>query len=216
MTNTNVTNKAGSDAPGAPQKYGIVVGMDFSELGDRAFLEALHLTRGHAAPEVHVIAVGAAQGSSVRLPGDELRALPEEEAQALLQQHVSSLVRRYQEANGDPALESVAVYVTTGTAAKEILDLAEAVDADLIVVGTHGRRGVERFVLGSVAESVMRQAQCGVFVIRPRDFIRGQKVPDIQPPLEEGQPHLKRFERRRRYHRIDRVARWSSRLMPAT
>jgi nucleotide-binding universal stress UspA family protein len=47
-----------------------------------------------------------------------------------------------------------------------ILKAAEDTHADLIVIGTHGRRGLSRMVLGSVAEDVMRRAQCPVLAVR--------------------------------------------------
>ena len=53
-----------------------------------------------------------------------------------------------------------------GDARSMILAAAEALRADLIVMGTHGRRGVSRLVLGSVAESVARTAPCPVLLVR--------------------------------------------------
>ncbi|MEX2401979.1 MAG: universal stress protein [Rhodothermales bacterium] len=50
--------------------------------------------------------------------------------------------------------------------APAILDYADNQDVDLIVMGTHGRRGVSRLVLGSVAEEVVREAKCAVMTIR--------------------------------------------------
>jgi nucleotide-binding universal stress UspA family protein len=47
-----------------------------------------------------------------------------------------------------------------------ILDLASEWQADLIVLGSHGRKGVQRFVLGSVAEAVARGAYCSVLIVR--------------------------------------------------
>ena len=47
-----------------------------------------------------------------------------------------------------------------------ILDAAEAWEADLIVLGSHGRRGLDRFLMGSVAESVAMHAHCSVEVVR--------------------------------------------------
>ena len=47
-----------------------------------------------------------------------------------------------------------------------ILDLASEWHADLIVLGSHGRRGLQRFMLGSVAESVARGAYCSVLIVR--------------------------------------------------
>lgn len=53
-----------------------------------------------------------------------------------------------------------------GDARTAILAAAEEIRADLIVMGTHGRRGVSRLVLGSVAESVARTAPCPVLFVR--------------------------------------------------
>lgn len=53
-----------------------------------------------------------------------------------------------------------------------ILDLAETWPADLIILGSHGRRGWDRFLMGSVAESVAIHAHCSVEVIRPRSALK--------------------------------------------
>jgi len=47
-----------------------------------------------------------------------------------------------------------------------ILDTAKAVGADLIVMGSHGRRGLEKVVLGSVAQRVLSHAHLSVFIVR--------------------------------------------------
>jgi nucleotide-binding universal stress UspA family protein len=56
--------------------------------------------------------------------------------------------------------------VTTGAAGPAILEIAAQRQADLIVVGTIGRTGLRRALLGSVAETVVRQATCSVLVVR--------------------------------------------------
>jgi nucleotide-binding universal stress UspA family protein len=50
---------------------------------------------------------------------------------------------------------------------REIIAAAEKEHADLIVIGTHGRRGLSRMIMGSVAERVVRSAPCPVLTIRP-------------------------------------------------
>jgi universal stress protein A len=57
--------------------------------------------------------------------------------------------------------------VTAGKPAEEILAAAEAHQTDTIVMGTHGRTGLDRLLLGSVAESVVRMAPCTVVVVKP-------------------------------------------------
>jgi nucleotide-binding universal stress UspA family protein len=56
--------------------------------------------------------------------------------------------------------------VEVGDIRERILDSAAEWGADLIVVGSHGRRGVQRFLLGSVAEFVARLAKCSVEIVR--------------------------------------------------
>ena len=56
--------------------------------------------------------------------------------------------------------------VTTGDPGQWITAVQSALEADLIVMGTHGRRAVPRFFLGSVAERVVREAECPVLTIR--------------------------------------------------
>ena len=59
------------------------------------------------------------------------------------------------------------VFVDRGAPADRILHRAAALPADLIVMGTHGSRGFERLVLGSVTERVLRQARCPVLTVPP-------------------------------------------------
>lgn len=68
------------------------------------------------------------------------------------------------------ALRSAGFEVSTRVLEAEprtgILDLASEWHADLIVLGSHGRKGLQRFMLGSVAESVARGAYCSVLIVR--------------------------------------------------
>ena len=60
----------------------------------------------------------------------------------------------------------VSTVVEEGDPKTKILDSAAAWHADLIVVGSHGRKGLERFLLGSVSEAVARHASCSVEIVR--------------------------------------------------
>ena len=62
----------------------------------------------------------------------------------------------------------VDVAVVTGDTRSTILDIAGDWAAELIVVGSHGHKGLARFLLGSVAESVVRHARCSVLVVRKK------------------------------------------------
>ena len=60
------------------------------------------------------------------------------------------------------------VHVTNGNPDVEILLMAKHLRANMIVMATHGWKGLRRLLLGSVAESVMREAPCPVLTVRPR------------------------------------------------
>jgi nucleotide-binding universal stress UspA family protein len=61
--------------------------------------------------------------------------------------------------------------VRVGDARECIIDSAGAWGANLIVVGSHGQRGIRRFLLGSVAEFVARHAKCSVEIVRSQESI---------------------------------------------
>lgn len=57
--------------------------------------------------------------------------------------------------------------VLTGYAAEEILKYADQEDMDMIIMGTHGRKGIDRVLFGSVAEKIVKSAPIPVLTIRP-------------------------------------------------
>jgi nucleotide-binding universal stress UspA family protein len=75
-------------------------------------------------------------------------------------------------------------HLAAGRAWREILQLAVDLQADVVLVGTHGRTGVKRLIVGSVAESVVRKASCPVIVVRPKDY-HEFVPPEIEPACPE-------------------------------
>mgnify|MGYP003573234851 CR=1 FL=1 len=71
---------------------------------------------------------------------------------------------------GDLDDTSVDTRVVTGSPSREIVKEARTWDADLIVIGTHGRTGLRHVFLGSVAENVVRLASCPVLTMRLKGF----------------------------------------------
>jgi nucleotide-binding universal stress UspA family protein len=65
-----------------------------------------------------------------------------------------------------PKFEGIHTAITFGDAGHEIADFAENVEAGLIVLPSHGRTGLKRLLIGSVAERVVRLAHCPVLVLR--------------------------------------------------
>ena len=57
--------------------------------------------------------------------------------------------------------------VVTGDPADKIVKVAEKKDSDLIIIGTHGAKGLEKILLGSVAERVLKRAHCPVLIMNP-------------------------------------------------
>jgi nucleotide-binding universal stress UspA family protein len=61
---------------------------------------------------------------------------------------------------------SVTSAMEEGDPKSKIIDLAKEWNADLIVLGSHGRKGLDRFLMGSVSEAVVRHAHCSVEIVR--------------------------------------------------
>jgi Universal stress protein UspA and related nucleotide-binding proteins len=72
----------------------------------------------------------------------------------------------YVENSGKASNVEVESVILEGNPANEIVDFAEKSDIDLIVMGTLGRTGIQRFLLGSVAENVVRHSKKAVLVVR--------------------------------------------------
>jgi nucleotide-binding universal stress UspA family protein len=63
----------------------------------------------------------------------------------------------------------VKTVVKTGVTFLEIIDYVKEAGIELVVMGTHGRTGIEHMLIGGVAEKVVRKSPCPVLTIRPRD-----------------------------------------------
>lgn len=194
--------------------YKAVVAFDFSELSERSLERALDLCSSHDHAEVHVLTVAAHEGTLIRLPGEQdIDPMEKEAADEYVRGAVAKLVDAFAERGGRVTVERIAVYVAVGHPSERIVALADAIDADVILMGTHSRSGLTRLVLGSVAEAVVRRASCGVFVLRPKDFYHGARVPSLEPPLKPGEHSLHPFELTPVYHYVSRSAGGNSRVV---
>jgi len=72
--------------------------------------------------------------------------------------------------------EDIVPIVRFGKPFLEIIKVAKEKDVDLMAIGTHGRAGVDRVILGSVAERVVRKAGCTVMVIRNRKYVGFKRI----------------------------------------
>jgi nucleotide-binding universal stress UspA family protein len=144
----------------------IVVGCDRSPQAELALDQALHLARGGGGAVVHVL--GVADGAGTALEADGFAGAAAAEV-AAVQAAVATRVEAALDHHGRPGVR-VFVHARHGDAAAEIVALAAEVQAGLVIVGTHGRHGLDRLMIGSVAEKVMRRARCPVLVMRPTDY----------------------------------------------
>ena len=128
---------------------------DFSEHADFAFQQARTMAREHGARLI-VLHVGP---SAVATSEIEAAMLPSEADQELLRVKLSRLQSL------DPKVR-VEHLLQEGEPVEEILRVAREHHCDLIVMGTHGRTGLGRLLMGSVAEAVVRTASCPVVTIK--------------------------------------------------
>jgi nucleotide-binding universal stress UspA family protein len=147
----------------APTANRILVPTDFSETADAALAYAKELatTLGASLHLVHVfadpyaVAAGAPDVYSA-IPADARERALEEVRERLLERLDANEEVRFRGSRG----------VVRGMIAPHIVEYARSQDIDLIVMGTHGRRGVAHLLLGSVAEHVLRTAGCPVLTVR--------------------------------------------------
>ncbi|MCK6535943.1 MAG: universal stress protein [Polyangiaceae bacterium] len=170
-----------------PKKpYVIVVGIDFSPIGNAALERAFELASAEADGEVHVIYVARGYGPLVHMDtGAELVTASMDEASQKLKGFVEAQLAKFVEKRAAKNLGTFSRAVThirLDAPAEEIAQLASDLEASLVVVGTHGRRGVRRLLLGSVAEGVVRLSPCATLVIRPPE---AGPVAQIEPPCPE-------------------------------
>lgn len=142
--------------------------VDFSEYSDRAYDYAHSLARHYGAKLFvqHVTEPVLSLYRGYMSPSllDELYAHQTADAH----EAISKLAARHEGEKIEPE-----VLVEMGAAADSILKRADQEDIDLIVMGTHGRQGLDRLTVGSTTERVIRRARCAVLAIREpeRDFI---------------------------------------------
>ena len=138
----------------------LLVPFDFSEYSEYALDYAVNLAAqlGATIHLVHVIAIPTAGVPEVVVP---INATVIENMVVDYQKELDKI------ANARRTTAPVGqVHVRIGDAREVILHAAEEIGADMIVMGTHGRRGFKRALLGSVAETVVRSAPCPVLTIR--------------------------------------------------
>jgi len=141
-----------------------LVAYDFSRLAHAALATAADMLAKQGGGQlivVHVHQLGTGvDGNSIDLAlvaSSELEHAYINDAERQLAEDVAAIRN---------ANVTVSCEVIHGRAATVLCNRASETKAQLLVVGSHGRRGLERLVLGSVAESILRHAPCSVLVVK--------------------------------------------------
>jgi len=142
----------------------VVCAIDFSESSRAALEQAADLARRFEAELTLVHVWKGARAAGERIAFSPPALTLEEEAE--LGHKLGGWRREAERLSG----REVRTAVMGGSPIAEIPRYATEQKADLVVVGTHGRTGIERAVLGSVAEAIVRHSPCTVLVARPQEL----------------------------------------------
>jgi nucleotide-binding universal stress UspA family protein len=139
----------------------VVVAYDISPSGEVALARAIEVAARAPQHVLHVVLVLESYASGSKTTYDQA-----DDVHQLILDHVQNAFA------GKPTASEVQFYVHVriGKPADTILDVALEVGADLIFIGSHNKVGLDRFLLGSVSERVVREARCPVMVVRPRTY----------------------------------------------
>lgn len=136
----------------------VVVPIDFSESAAPAVQEALNMAESaacvhvvHVLPDLDAVSPGVIFGN---ITDDSRKEAASKYASTFLESH---------------KITGVQTTVLIGDAGTEVVEFAKQKRADVIVVPSHGYHGVKHLLLGSVAERIIRHADCPVFVLRRLD-----------------------------------------------
>jgi nucleotide-binding universal stress UspA family protein len=145
----------------------ILAAIDYSETSPLVVQHAVDVARQRNAQQLHFVHVHLA--SQDDQAGEAHRAKLEAWLEPWLQG-----------THGTPYAAVVVAHDEGGNPAAVIVEMASDLNAAVVVVGTHGRKGFQRLLMGSVAEAVMRHAGCPVLVVRP--VAHTHAAPSIEPP----------------------------------
>ncbi|HTB74673.1 MAG TPA: universal stress protein [Polyangiaceae bacterium] len=150
-----------------PSPLSMVVGLDFSDADGPAFDQAAQIARHVPHSELHLVHVFHAE-----LSGERSRDLV-----GHLRLYVNE---KGAIADGLRGI-TVGIHLRAGKPAREIVQLATEVHADLIVVGSHKAPHLKHWIVGSTAEKLIAGSSCPVFVASPRPKVPETHEPTIEP-----------------------------------
>lgn len=145
----------------------VLTPIDFSD-NAATILKAAAYVAGTFKAELHLVFVvqNFEDYSGFFVPPVNLPNL-EEELFASAQQQMDSFIAENRQICLDAGVTTITSKVLAGDVGEEVVKYAAQKDIQLIVMGTHGYKGLERIMFGSVAEKVVKTAACAVLTINP-------------------------------------------------
>ena len=138
----------------------IVVAVDGSKEAEYAFRKALDVSRRNVGSTLHLVNVIDTRSFAAIEAYD--RSIADR-----AQKHAEDLLNGYKKQAEESGLTNVEIVIEYGSPKTIITrELSNVVNADLIICGATGLNAVERFLIGSVSEAIVRSAKCDVLVIR--------------------------------------------------
>ncbi len=196
----------------------VLIATDFSESSRQAILQGFR-TASLSRTTPHVLHVCERSGDMVSIDyGGENLLLTVEKGRSIVAEHVDVMLAQYRSMWGEPGFSIAMSHIAVGKPSKAIVQLAKDLRSSLIVVGTSQRKGVERLLMGSTAERVVREAECPVLVSRalepaPEAMIEPACPACVAERRRSGgeqiwcAKHRDEQERRHTYHYRDKNAR---------
>jgi nucleotide-binding universal stress UspA family protein len=145
---------------------GILHPTDFSDLSNNAFRLACGLAEDYHAP-LHVLHIAT--------------AFEAYEGELIFHKHSEQYLAKDWEKLNDYKWPGINIHclLEEGEPAEQIIRASHSIPCDFIVMGSHGRSGLQRLLMGSVAEHVLRQATCQVIIVKapvpPTDVAAGSQ-----------------------------------------
>ena len=170
--------------------YRIVVGIDFTEASTQALKTAVSVLSATPRAELHLTHVVLDPSVGRHLDQDEsLMTTAYKNLRAFLLEESLNVP-------GTDRFERQVIYHVrlAKDAARALEQVALDVDADLVVVGTHARKGLEKWMLGSVADSLLQGGRVPLLVARPSNYEGMTRSPQIDPAKPGEDLHAQRHD----------------------
>lgn len=164
----------------------ILVAYDFSPPSELALQHAFNLAQENSDREFHFLVVLDPHKGLGLKKSEKVDYHYAAEVQETAQAQIKTIFDKLDRGGSF----EVMVHVRIGDPLKVILDLAKDIGASLILMGSHGRSGAKRLLLGSVSERVVREALCPVLVARDRGYedVERTKMVEVEPDDKEYVP----------------------------